>query len=150
MSIEPASETDARAISELLQSVGLPVEDLTPGHCQDFRILCNEEGRVRGTVGLEIFGAVALLRSLVVHPDVRGKGFGQSLVLDVEAYARAEAVRALYLLTDTASAFFERLGYSIIDRDAVPPDIAATAEFDRLCGRDAICMWKQLGSLGYP
>jgi amino-acid N-acetyltransferase len=149
MSIQPATASDVSAISDFLQSVELPVEDLTPDHLTHFRVLRDGEGAVCGTVGLEVFGAVALLRSLAVHPEVRGQGFGQSLVLEIEALARSEAVRALYLLTETAEAFFNRLGYSAIERDSVPPDVAATAEFDRLCGSDATCMWKQLGTLGY-
>ena len=146
MSIRPATEDDVPAITDLLRTSGLPTADVTPALCRHFRVLCDGETSVRGTVGLQVFGSVALLRSLAVHPDLQGRGFGQSLVLDVEAHARSEAVRAVYLLTETARPFFEQLGYAVIDREVVPPDVAATKEFEELCGRAATCMWKQLGT----
>ena len=57
-------------------------------------------------VGLELHGTSALLRSLVVHPDVRLTGIGKMLVEHAETQARARGVRAMYLLTTTASGSF--------------------------------------------
>jgi len=149
MVIRSATEDDLPAITDLLRTSGLPAADVTPALCRHFRVLCDGDDGVCGTVGLQVFESVALLRSLAVHPDLRGRGFGQSLMLDVEAYARSEAVRAMYLLTETARPFFETLGYSVIDREVVPPDVAATQEFEQLCGRKATCMWKQLGTSAF-
>lgn len=143
--IAPASDADFSDVTTLLGTAGLPAGDLTGQHLEHFRIL-RDDDRLCGIVGLEVFGPVGLLRSLVVHPDVRGSGYGQALVLEVEAYGRSQLVSALYLLTTTATAFFERLGYSVIDRDLVPPEVAASPEFDRLCPSDATCMWKQLSA----
>lgn len=143
--IARASDADFSDVTTLLGAVGLPASDLTEEHLEHFRIL-RDDDRLCGIVGLEVYGPVGLLRSLAVHPDVRGSGYGHALVLDVEAYGRSQLVSAVYLLTTTATAFFERLGYSVIDRDQVPPDVAASPEFDRLCPADATCMWKQLSA----
>lgn len=143
-SIVAARDADLASVSRLLETAGLPTDDLTAGALTHFRLLRGDAGTVLGAVGLDVFGPVAMLRSLAVRDEAQGKGHGHSLVLDVEAYGRSEGVSALYLLTTTAARFFERLGYAPIDRDLVPPSVASTDAFERLCPDDATCMWKQL------
>lgn len=53
-------------------------------------------------------------------------------------------MRTLYLLTDTAEAFFERLGYTRVARETVPLGIQQTEEFSSLCPDDAAVMKKEL------
>jgi amino-acid N-acetyltransferase len=148
LSIDPATPDDRSDIADLCSVAGLPVGDLPADELTSFRVLRREGTGVCGVVAVDLFGPVALLRSLAVHPDVRGRGLGQSLVLDAEAHARAEGGRAMYLLTNDQSGFFRCLGYAVIDREAVPPVIAETPVF-RKTGDDAVCMWKQLGASGF-
>mgnify|MGYP006270721767 CR=1 FL=1 len=148
LSIDPATADDRADIADLCSVAGLPAGDLPADELTSFRVLRREETGVCGVVAVELFGPVGLLRSLAVHPDVRGRGLGQSLVLDAEAYARAQGGRAMYLLTHDQAGFFRRLGYSAINRDAVPPVIAETPVFQET-GDDAVCMWKQLGASGF-
>jgi amino-acid N-acetyltransferase len=143
MPIVAADATDRDAITALLDAVGLPHDDLTESALQHFRVL-RTGGGLGGVVGIEPYGAAALLRSLAVQPARRGEGHGRALVRDVEAYARRQDVRTLYLLTTTAAGFFADLGYAPTDRDDVPAAIAQTAEFDRLCPDTAPCMQKSL------
>jgi amino-acid N-acetyltransferase len=82
----------------------------------------------------------------VVSPMTRGKGYGGALVAEIEAYAQQLGVRELYLLTNTAEAFFTRHGYSLLDRADVPEAIRQTAEFSNLCPASAACMHKRIGA----
>ena len=65
MIFEPASPMDEPWIRRLLTLCGLPHEDLTPQHLSHFGVI-KEKGEIVGTVGLEIHGRSALLRSLAV------------------------------------------------------------------------------------
>ena len=95
-------------------------------------------------VGCEIHGSDGLLRSLVVTPDNRGAGTGSALVEHVEAYARKQGVRVMYLLTTTAEEFFARRGYSAVDRDQVPDSIRSTSEYSDICPASSAIMVKHL------
>src|ERR1700722_13452041 len=85
----------------LLAAEGLPVQDLTDEHLEHFFYAGPDESPT-ALVGLEMYGADALLRSLVVDADARTKGLGCALVRHAEDYASAHGVQALYLLTTTA------------------------------------------------
>lgn len=95
---------------------------------------------VVGAVGYERHGNDALLRSLVVAPARRGTGLGDTLVQQLAEVAAADGVGQFYLLTTTAEKFFAACGFRVIARDRVPPAIAATEEFRRLCPASAVCL----------
>ncbi len=127
----------------LLAEAQLPTEDLTEAHCQHF-FFAGPAQRPTGLVGLEMFGDVALLRSLVVTPDRRGKGEGIALLEHAEDYARARGVRELYLLTTTAERFFEKQGFVRAAREAAPAAISRTREFAGICPASSAFMVRQL------
>jgi amino-acid N-acetyltransferase len=128
---------------QLLRQAALPTEDLTETHCDSF-FFTGPASAPTGLVGLELFGDVALLRSLVVAPERRGSGEGTSLLGFAEREARARGVRAMYLLTTTADPFFAKHGYSRASRDAAPPAIRATREFAGICPASSAFMCRQL------
>ena len=131
------------AAATLLQSASLPASDLTDVHMEHFYFL-GPAGSPAGLVGLEIFVPDALLRSLVVAPDYRTGGIGGRLLDHAEAEARRLGIRALYLLTTTAEAFFARRGYVAADREKAPPGIRSTREFAGLCPASSAFMVKAL------
>ena len=131
------------AASRLLESAHLPTEDLTPAHCGNF-FYAGSAGEPTGLVGLELFGDVALLRSLVVAPGRRGMGDGVALLRHAEKQARAQGVRALYLLTTTAEPFFARHGYVRAPRESAPAAIRATREFAGICPASSAFMTRAL------
>ena len=130
-------------VKRLLSEADLPTADLTPGHLDHF-FGCGSGDALEGVIGLEPYGAVALLRSLAVASTRRGHGLGTQLVAHAERYARERGVRALYLLTTTAEPFFRRLGYECIARDAVPEAIKATREYAGICPASSAVMTKRL------
>lgn len=128
---------------KILASARLPTEDLTPAHCENF-FFAGSPGAPTGLVGLELFGDVALLRSLVVAPERRGTGEGAALLAHAEDQARAKGVRSLYLLTTTAETFFAKRGYQRAARDSAPAAIRATREFAGICPASSAFMTRQL------
>lgn len=127
----------------LLDAAALPSSDLTDGHMEHF-FFCGSADLPTALVGLELHGASALLRSLVVHPDVRLTGIGKMLVEHAETQARARGVRAMYLLTTTAAGFFQRRGYTLAARETAPSGIRTTREFADICPASSAFMVKHL------
>ncbi len=127
----------------LLQAQGLPVSDITDEHLEQFFFVGPPDSPT-GLVGLEIYGSDALLRSLVVGENARGKGLGSALTGYAERYAAPKGVRSIYLLTTTAETFFRRLGYRHIGRSQAPRSIQRTREFASLCPASSTFMVKSL------
>jgi len=147
MTIQPAQSSDLAAIQDLLRSIDLPHEDLTPAHLNHF-LVAREEDRLSGVVGLEPTRDGALLRSLAVARDARQEGLGTRLVKAVEKRARDVGLRSLYLLTTTAADYFRARGYVEIERDALPEAIQKTDEAAQLCPASATCLQKSLSTRG--
>ena len=140
--VEPATPDDLAAIRALLDAHELPVQDLVASAATF--LVARVDGVVAGVVGLEAFGASALLRSLCVAGESRNRGIARSLCAAIESVARGLGVRELYLLTTTARPFFERRGFAVGARDIAPSEIRATAEFRDLCPSTATFMRKPL------
>jgi hypothetical protein len=65
----------------------------------------------------------------VVEPTVRGTGIGATLVDSSELLARDLGINELYLLTETAEAWFARRGYLTIGRDRRARAVRGSIEF---------------------
>lgn len=131
------------AVKGLLDEASLPSSDVDDGLLEHFFAMAERDELV-GVAGLEPHGSVGLLRSLVVRSPARRSGIGKALVARLEAYAAAMGIETLYLLTDTAPAYFRRLGYRDCPREAAPGAIRNTREFSALCPDDAAFMCKRL------
>jgi amino-acid N-acetyltransferase len=62
----------------------------------------------------------------------------------MEAVARENGVRELYLLTMTAALFFANRGYEKVERSKAPAALQGTTEFASLCPVSSVCMRKRL------
>lgn len=133
------------SVARLLERAGLPSVDLTEAHLAHF-FAANVGGVLAGLVGVELYGADGLLRSLVVVPERRTQGVGSLLVTHVERYASSHGVRRLFLLTTTAQAFFASRGYAALEREAAPASIRATREFSDICPASSAFMVKTLST----
>ncbi|WP_150316489.1 GNAT family N-acetyltransferase, partial [Enterobacter hormaechei] len=111
-------------------------------------LVADLDGVPVGAVGLQIFRASALLRSLVVSDDRRSNGLGRALLSAAENMARRMQVRELVLLTTSAGPWLARHGYAGCDRAHVAAPIRSSAEFTRLCPASALCMSKPLTDHG--
>lgn len=131
------------AVIALLASANLPIEDLTEEHCEHFFYI-GPGISPNGLVGLELFGDVALLRSLVVAESRRGHGDGSRLLAHAESHARDRGVQRVYLLTTTAEKFFASRGYQPVARESAPPAIRASKEFSGICPASAVFMAREL------
>jgi amino-acid N-acetyltransferase len=134
---------DLPKIKQLLSDASLPSQDIDQ-HISHF-IIAEKSGELIGVIGLELIGKVALLRSAAVVNSERGTGLGKELVAKIKSYAQLNNVEQLYLLTTTASGFFQKLGFERIDREQVPQAIKNTAEFKSICPVSAVCMKLNLG-----
>jgi N-acetylglutamate synthase-like GNAT family acetyltransferase/protein-tyrosine-phosphatase len=137
-----ASPGDLGAIRVLVASLGLPADDL--GAAGQTFIVARKGDEVVGCIGMESRGPDALLRSFAVAPRLQGAGIGRALYDRALSEAALQKTRALYLLTTTAEAFFERAGFTRSDRSQVPAPVAMSAEFRALCPASAVCMWLPL------
>ncbi len=142
MNIRPAMTADFETVTGWLAAARLPAADLSIDDMQHF-LLAESDGVPVGTVGLEPFGNVGLLRSLVVVPHSQGGGAGRMLVAALEGQAAARGMHELWLLTTDADAYFTKLGYEVMPRESAPESIRQTTEFSKLCPGDAILMRKR-------
>jgi N-acetylglutamate synthase-like GNAT family acetyltransferase len=122
---------DAPELRAALTDANLPTEDLLNGGRSFFRF--EQGGEPVGYGGYELYGENALLRSVVVVPQMRGKGFGRAVAEALLARARAAGARHAYLLTTSAEDFFTHAGFARIERTEAPPAILATRQAASIC-----------------
>jgi amino-acid N-acetyltransferase len=129
-------------IVSLLQSENLPANDL-PAELDNFLVAVDND-LVIAAVGLERYENCGLLRSLVVNPSYRNQNIAGELINRLESNAMASGIDCIYLLTETAPNYFERKGYLIITRTAVPDVLLKSSEFSHVCPASAIVMKKSI------
>ncbi|MFQ5769032.1 MAG: arsenic resistance N-acetyltransferase ArsN2 [bacterium] len=136
--IRNAVEKDYASIQVLLKTVNLPVAGVKE-HLQNFIILV-EDTRLIGTVGLEIFGRKALLRSLAIAWEFQRRGHGRKLCQAIIDKAREQKLTELFLLTEAAESFFASIGFETIARETVDEKVKTSIEFRSVCPESATCM----------
>jgi N-acetylglutamate synthase-like GNAT family acetyltransferase len=120
-----------------LAAANLPTEDLLSEPFRYFSL-----GDIAwGGIGAE---RDALIRSIVVSGEARGRGHGAAIVAALAERARDDGVQRLWLLTTESAPFFERLGWSKAERSAAPPAISASRQFSDLCPASATLMVRAL------
>ena len=137
--VTPAGPDEVRGF---VAAAGLPSDDLG-GVPTEIRV-ARRDGRLVGTVGVELYGRHGLLRSLAVAETERGAGLGARLVREAEAAGRALGLRSMVLLTTTAASFFERQGYTRLDRSEAPNAVRQSSQFRGTCPGSATCLAKAL------
>ncbi|WHY77466.1 hypothetical protein QNH20_25970 [Neobacillus sp. WH10] len=121
--IRKANKQDLGRLREFLSRANLGTEGLTDETVDYFLLLENEDGTLRGTLGLEAFGENGLLRSLVVSTGQADKEifvlFDQMVQL-----AKERGMKSLFLATNKSVAlpFFELMGFQRMDREELPGD----------------------------
>ena len=140
--IDAAREHDLPAVCRLLETQHLPLDGVAE-HVATMVVAKDGETLV-GAAVVELYADGALLRSVVVDPDVRGQGLGHRLTEAALRVARDRGSDTAFLLTTTAEEFFPKLGFERIARDEVPASVQASVEFVSACPASAVVMRKRL------
>ena len=125
--ITPAMPGEVRAILDLVESVHLPSEGIAAAI--EYFWVARAGEHIVGTVGLEVYDDMALLRSLAVAPACQHTGLGRTLTDTALSYLTTRQFRAVYLLTTTAEAFFARHDFCLVARDVVPANVQQSSQF---------------------
>ncbi len=142
MRLRAAAPNDLTAVRQLLSACDLPLNGVEENF-DDF-IVAEENDVIAGVIGLERYGAAALLRSAAVSPEARNKSVGQRLVRAVLDRASAAGVQEIYLMTTTAEKYFPRFGFIPSTRAEVPEAVRASREFQGACPDTAAVMKRAL------
>ena len=138
VNLEPIAGTDV-GLRNALKAERLPIDDLAEAGRTFFRV--REGANTLGFGGYELYSEHALIRSLVVLPEARKRGIGRQVAEQILESARKEGARRAYLLTESASEFFQQLGFrSIAAREEAPAEILATRQAAGLCPASAILL----------
>jgi amino-acid N-acetyltransferase len=142
MTIKEIYPEDIEKVVDLLAEAELDYSDLKQPGIRLFQIV--ESGLIAAVGALEVRDGQALLRSVAVKKEFRGQGIGKMLVAQIEEVAIQSGIKSLYLLTTTASAFFQSLGYRQIARNDFAGPLKQTTQFTGLCPESAVCMKKEV------
>lgn len=135
-----ATASDLPAIERLLQTLALPPDGLLDFYPHGYVVAIAPDGELVGVAGVEVHGDQGLLRSVAVSPAVQGRGIGATLAHDRLAWAATAGLVGVHLLTTTASPYFARLGFVVVERDTLPASIRASVEFTKACPQTAVAM----------
>lgn len=129
---------DLEPVFTLLESDALPTAGVVEAF-EHFRVV-EIRDRVVAVAGLEIHGPDGILRSVAVHPSVRGCGWGGRLTRAMVDTARDARLKRLYLLTTSAAGYFPRFGFRRTERGEAPDAIRSSVEFAEACPASAVAM----------
>lgn len=138
LDLRRAASTDWPDIEHLLLAAGLPL-DGARDHIDQF-VVGDIDGELACAGGFEVYGADALLRSVAVAEDMRGSGCGRQLIDLLTQECLQLGVTRLFLLTTTATEYFARLGFAIVDRADIPAAVRLSREFQGACPASATAM----------
>lgn len=142
LELRNARQADLGEVVALLQRAELPAAGVAEAFSHF--VVAEHEGRIVGTAGLELYGASALLRSVVVDDSWRCSGVGRRLIDRALAEATQRGIEDIFLLTTTAEHYFPRFGFTCVSRDAVTEEVQASVEFQAACPSSAVVMRKSL------
>jgi N-acetylglutamate synthase-like GNAT family acetyltransferase len=126
----PVAASDEGLLAALA-AADLPTGDIADPGRAFFRV--ERDGLVLGYGGFELYGEDALLRSVVVPPARRGQGHGRAVAEAMLGEIGAAGGKRAYLLTTSATGFFEHLGFVRIERGTAPAAILATRQAASIC-----------------
>ncbi len=134
--IAPAAAPDAQEISALLDAAQLPLDGID--HAE--MVIARIDGALVGCAGLERWQSFGIVRSVAVAEAHRGSRIAEVLVRDRLCAARFDALVAVYLLTTRAARYFERFGFTSIDRAKLPHALDASPQLALPACSTAIAM----------
>ena len=131
LTLRPAAPSDWPAIEALLRANKLPLEG-AQAHLDTY-LLAVSNGEIVGCAGAEVYGHIALLRSVAVAPGLHKQGIGKLLLDRLIHEAQRRDIVRLYLLSVTAPEYFAQFGFKRANIDEAPQALKASAEFQGAC-----------------
>jgi ribonucleotide monophosphatase NagD (HAD superfamily) len=139
----PAKPEDAPAIRALLEEAGLSAAGVEARIPETIISSEGEETEIDATACLDSAEGYGILRSVAVRKSMQGNGLGMLAVAAAVTSDQANAPRTVYVLTESAAEFFNRLGFRKVDRSELPEPVRATAQAEK-CTDTATAMVRQL------
>lgn len=131
---------DLQEVKKLLAASALPFEDID--HIiTDFEVAL-VDNKIIGAAGVEKHFPYMLIRSVVIDQTFRNKQIGYQMLHALMDKLNPENFNGFYLLTESASSFFTKLGFVPVLRENVPDEIKQTTEFSSICPSSAMVMYK--------
>jgi glycerol 3-phosphatase-2 len=135
----PADQADAPGIEGLLASVGLTSQGVEERLAHT--LVSRDRIGLAATACLDPVGDVGILRSVAVRPDVQRDGLGMLACAAALREGRRLGRSTFALFTETAQAFFERLGFHKVERDKLPDPVRVSSHAtEEECARSATAM----------
>jgi N-acetylglutamate synthase-like GNAT family acetyltransferase len=131
LSLRQATPADWPAVASLLAAHKLPLDGARE-HLAHYLVAVSN-GEVIGCAGAEVYGRVALLRSVAVAPGLLRQGIGRALVTRLLDEARRRQIATVHLLTVTAPEYFAQFGFKRGPVEQAPQALKASAEFQGAC-----------------
>ena len=142
MNYRDAVAQDIEKIENLLIEHHLPVNDILK-YIDNF-VVSEQKNNIIGVGGYENLGEIALIRSIVVSQEYRGQSIGANIYRLLEEKIKHIGIKEAYLLTETATDYFKKLGFTLKERASLPEAITITKQFRELCPSTAIIMFNEL------
>ncbi len=137
-----ATLEDLQSVLNLLEAAKLPTAGVKD-HLQNFMLEFSDQTLI-ACAGLEVHGQAGLLRSVAVNPSERNNGIGSRLVKSILEHAKTQQLSSLFLMTETATAYFPRFGFKQITRAEIPASLNASEELCGACPDSAVVMMLEL------
>lgn len=131
ITLRQAGPSDWPAVEALLLANRLPTEGARE-HLATY-LLAVSNGEVVGSAGAEVYGSIALLRSVAIEPVLQKQGIGRRLVERLIQEARSRDISSLHLLTVSAPEYFAQYGFRRGKIEDAPSGLKASAEFQGAC-----------------
>jgi len=131
-----ARPEDVPAIEKLLSAEWLPPFQIRE-FLETFWVL-EANSQVLGCAGLEVYGQAGVIRSVVVHPSLRGQRLGDLLSKTAIAEARRRGAKRLYLFTGDKAPFWRRYGFTPCAMDDFEPAARESWQWQAISERPQI------------
>ncbi|HET6770909.1 MAG TPA: HAD-IIA family hydrolase [Actinomycetota bacterium] len=139
--VRSATPGDEDAIRALVKEAALAETDRGGSESDGSAVVAEADDAPVATAGVRTQNKDAYLHSVVVRPGEQGLGLGTLIVAAAMGAARRQGASRCFLLTETASGFFSKLGFEPTDRDGMP---AWILELSRDCAISSASMSRRL------
>ncbi len=128
--VRKAEEKDLLSLQRLVAKAGLR-EDGIEQHIDRFLVVCDEDSKIIGTVGIEKYQEDGLLRSLVLDSPVWTARLSLEFLQLALTYAKEQDIETIYLCSKGTNSLFRQLGFRHVHEKNVPEKIRLSPHFQK-------------------